>query len=284
MLCSQEARRRYGLRPGMAEHLLSLARDPMIEEGAPNKKRAPARLYLIASGIGCLAFTGLMLLVFLGVMKSWLQDANVAKVVSNDCMAPTIGPRDCVPSVQSYSLSGWTPTRGDVVYFATTVERSEGTIRRLVGLPGDHVQRIDGRLFVNGTELSQPWAAESPTAELTETLNGFSYRTLIAPDSTPQDAATEVDETRFLVIGDNRASGDPSCDWQLVPIDLVAGKVVNMIRDCEGKVRDGEPLVLTEMSFGLATKDGARYFAMGLLGLEPETLPQPSEWNEAGSP
>ena len=95
------------------------------------------------------------------------------------------------------------PGRGDVIVFASPVSPGEDFIKRVIGLPGDEVEIKDGRVYVNGIALEEPYIASPPAYTM--------------PKIT-------VPEGKYFVLGDNRNSSNDSHYGWLVDEDAIIGK------------------------------------------------------------
>src|SRR6201994_705829 len=59
------------------------------------------------------------------------------------------------PEIFSGRIFGSVPERGDVVVFPLPKDDSIDYIKRVVGLPGDQIQMIDGLLYINGEPVKR---------------------------------------------------------------------------------------------------------------------------------
>ena len=117
------------------------------------------------------------------------------------------------------------PQRGDVVVFRLPKDDSTDYIKRVIGLPGDKIQMIDGLLHINGKPVQRQqlpnFVGEDPcgsggTASVKrwrETLpNGVSYETLDCVDNGFYDNTEiyTVPAGHFFMMGDNRDNSTDS--------------------------------------------------------------------------
>ena len=97
------------------------------------------------------------------------------------------------------------PERGDVIVFHFPPDPDrEPYIKRVIGLPGDNILARDGKIFVNGTALSEPYIS-APLSYKGDWL-------------VPDDA--------LFVLGDNRNHSSDLHNWGMVPIANVLGKAL----------------------------------------------------------
>jgi signal peptidase I len=131
-------------------------------------------------------------------------------IVSGDSMVETFqsGEYLIVDQVTYYSRQ---PERGEVIIFRYPRDPSKFFIKRVIGLPGDTVQIIDGEVIIlneanpNGVVLSEPYIEPMPAAPpLTETLG----------------------DREYFVMGDNRSESSDSRAWGVLQEERIIGRAL----------------------------------------------------------
>lgn len=117
--------------------------------------------------------------------------------VEGTSMVDTLRSGDVVLVTRFDYAGGRQPGRGDIVE-CSFPGRSGTYIKRVIGLPGDTVEIIDSRTYVNGTPLSEPYAT-GPS----------------------EDYSAVLGEDEYLVLGDNRAQ---SYDSRAEDMGFISGE------------------------------------------------------------
>jgi signal peptidase I len=133
----------------------------------------------------------------------------------------------------------WLPQRGDVVVFRLPKDPSTDYIKRVIGLPGDKIQVIDGVVSINGVPVKHERAPdfieteegvrEAPVKRWKDTLpNGVSFYTLDLVDNGFADNTQvyTVPHDHYFMMGDNRDNSTDSRFSQVgtVPLENIVGK------------------------------------------------------------
>ena len=87
----------------------------------------------------------------------------------------------------------------------------ESYIKRVIGLPGDHIQIMDGKVYINGEEFDEPYLQENVTTNINPENEQF--YDLIVP------------ENCVFVMGDNRDHSTDSRSFGCIPFEKIEGKV-----------------------------------------------------------
>ena len=97
--------------------------------------------------------------------------------------------------------------RGDIVVFWYPLDASKSYIKRVVGLPGEWVSVVEGRVCINGKPLTEPYLP-------VEFFDRQSY------------PVTYVEPDHYYVLGDHRESSNDSRLWGTVERKHIYGKAV----------------------------------------------------------
>jgi signal peptidase I len=123
--------------------------------------------------------------------------------------------------------------RGDVIVFHDPVDTSLHLVKRVIGLPGDHLRLHDQHVYINGRPLTEPYAVyrpgppdsfrdnfprlQSPDPDI-NSVWWIKMRTLI------DNGELIIPSGNYFVLGDNRNDSEDSRYWGFVPRENIVGK------------------------------------------------------------
>ena len=166
-------------------------------------------------------------------------------IVKQSSMYPTFKQNDRLVLNRIYRTVKTTPSRGEIITFEaptihdatnkdnnstnytaqyTTKNRSWfesfmynvleigkiSYIKRVIALPGEHLEIKNGKVYINGNELKEEYLADTVK---TESMDGAFYD-LVVPEGT------------VFVMGDNRSGSSDSRIFGCIPYEKIEGKVV----------------------------------------------------------
>jgi signal peptidase I len=158
------------------------------------------------------------------------------------------------------------PQLGDVIVFKYPRDPSTDYIKRLMGLPGDKIQVIEGTVYINGVAVKRTRTESYVDPEtgalrqqFIETLpNGVQHPILLAPRDyatppprcdNPSEVSTDMENTcpfivppdHYFMMGDNRDnsadSRDPSSGVGYVPGENLVGRAEFIFFSTNGYAR-----------------------------------------------
>ncbi|AVQ99027.1 signal peptidase I [Oceanobacillus sp. M65] len=132
-------------------------------------------------------------------------------VVDGPSMLPTLHDRDQM-IVNKIGYRFGDPERFEIVVFHASDQKD--FIKRVIGLPGEHIAVRDNVLYVNDQPVEQPFLTEYNNDILT---NDFELEEL------PGEYKT-IPEDQVLVLGDNRGNSTDSRILGMISMDQIVGK------------------------------------------------------------
>jgi len=95
------------------------------------------------------------------------------------------------------------PERGDVIVFHPPNNRLGDYIKRIIALPGDTIEIKKGVVYVNGSQLHEPYIKDPPNYTIRQ---------------------RQIRENNYFVLGDNRNNSNDSHNGWTVPRQNIIGK------------------------------------------------------------
>lgn len=155
-----------------------------------------------------------------GGLHSWLRDLLVSIAVSTfiivflyqpvrvegTSMLPMLEDQDRL-FINKIAYRMGEIQRGDVVVFQYPRDHAKSYIKRVIALPGDKIRIEDGRVFVNGKRLTEPYVPSRFTDDR-------SQAELVLPSN------------EYFVMGDHRSISSDSREFGPVDRGLIYGKAV----------------------------------------------------------
>lgn len=178
------AKKRRRRRRGKKETIQNLSRVKLLfsKKKLNFDKRRAAKFLFLAAEIGLAGILAYALVLFYGQRVS----------NAGDSMSPLLQNGDVV-LVDRLIYNATKPKRGDVIVFKPGgIENAHYLIKRVAGLPGETVQIVDGKVYIDEKECTE----------------GIYVSDIQSPGIAARPV--ELGEGEYFVIGDNHAGSDDS--------------------------------------------------------------------------
>ena len=121
--------------------------------------------------------------------------------------------------------------RGDIIVFRYPIDIRQTFVKRVIGVPNDHIRMENKRVFLNGHQLDEPYKYNK-----TEYIDSYRDNFPSAPNVSLYPPAQEmlqnnqvngeivVPQDHYFAMGDNRDSSLDSRYWGFVPRENIIGK------------------------------------------------------------
>lgn len=127
-----------------------------------------------------------------------IKEVRFYEVISAS-MEPTLNVNDKLMTVKKSKLP-----RKTIVMIKDPEISDEILVKRIVGLPGEIINIKDGKVFINGTVLNEPYIKEAPE----------------------YSKEWEIPSNKYFLMGDNRNKSEDSSVWGPIDEELIISRVV----------------------------------------------------------
>lgn len=102
------------------------------------------------------------------------------------------------------------PKRGDVIVFKSPQNPDIDYIKRIIGLPGEHIKLVNNHYFINGIEVLEPYIKSQ-----VYTYNGSFLK---------EGTEVIIPANHYFVSGDNRPASSDSREWGPIDRSAIIGR------------------------------------------------------------
>jgi signal peptidase I len=224
----------------VSEELESLElREPLQVQEAPETRDMPGEAALRRDDV----LTAIQSLLVVVVVATFIVTFLVQPFrIPSESMDPTLRVGDfLLMDKQAFAQQGvlgamLPPSRvqrGDLAVFHYPVDPDVDFIKRVVGLPGDRLRMRNGRVFINGVVVDEPYAFYGPAIPDSFRDN---FPTLLSMDANVdpawwstlrhnvRDGELYIPNDRYFVMGDNRNDSEDSRYWGFVRREALVGQ------------------------------------------------------------
>lgn len=179
-------------------------------------------LYIIVVAIFIITFCAQPFRIPSGSMESTLLVGDFLLVAKQSPLTDTGG---LLPSATIH--------RGDIIVFHYPVDPDMHLVKRVVGIPGDHLKLRNGRVYIDGTPLQESYAIYRPSApdsfrdnfpRLQSANPDIDSRWWIRMRTLIDDGELIIPAGNYFVLGDNRNDSEDSRYWGFVPRADIVGR------------------------------------------------------------
>lgn len=123
--------------------------------------------------------------------------------------------------------------RGDIVVFHYPVDPTQHFVKRVIGVPGDHLRMISKKVWINGKMLDEPYVRflEPPNNLFRDDFPRVDVPVLniegkwwLEMRKLVEDGQLIVPQGHYFVMGDNRDDSQDSRYWGFVPRENIIGR------------------------------------------------------------
>lgn len=121
--------------------------------------------------------------------------------------------------------------RQDIIVFRYPVNPTQHFVKRVIGIPGDHIRLLNKRVYINGKPLREEYAVFKDTRDLyrdnfpngPNSTYDMEAKWAVQKGKLVEDGQLIVPENSYFVMGDNRDDSADSRLWGFVPRENVIG-------------------------------------------------------------